>query len=76
MNKEYDPLKGIKKTQAVMMTEVVGYTVGGKIAALDTTGTANTAFGIGTSLAGVPTLVSGADNIFKSLDSLYPKKKK
>ena len=76
---EYDPLKGIRKTQATLLTEVTGYTVAGKIAGLDTTGHAGTALGVGASLAGMPSLVSGASNIFdslKTLDVSYGKKKK
>lgn len=76
MSEKYDPLKGIRKTQATLITEAVGYSVAGKIASLDTTGVANTAFATGSSLAGVPSLMSGAKNVMDSVNSLYPKKKK
>lgn len=80
MSDKYDPLKGIKKTQGMLMTESIGYGVAGKIAGSVDTATGNTmaskAFGMGASLAGVPSLMSGAKNVMDSLDSLYPKKKK
>ena len=75
-----DNLKGIRKTQQMLMTESIGYGVGGKIAGDVDTATGNTmaskAFGVGASLAGVPSLTYGAKNVLDSIDSLYPKKKK
>jgi len=76
---EYDPLKGIKKTQATLMTEAIGYGVAGNIAASITGPGATVASGVfstGASLAGMPSLMSGASNVMGSLDMLYPKKKK
>jgi hypothetical protein len=76
MSKKYDPLKGIKRTQGMLMTETVGYGVAGKISTLDTTGTAGKAFAVGSSLAGVPSLVSGASNVMDSLKMLDQSRKK
>lgn len=80
MTKQHDHLKGIRKTQQMLMTESIGYGVGGKIAGDVDTATGNTmaskAFGVGSSLAGVPSLMSGTKNAMDSLGSLYPKKKK
>ena len=79
MSEKYDPLKGIKRTQAMLMTEEIGYSTAATIAAnVPGAGAAvaNQAFTLGSSLAGMPSLVSGADNVLKSLDTLYPKKKK
>jgi len=80
MTKQYDPLKGIKKTQASLFTESIGYGVAGKIAGdIDTSlgsTVATKAFSTGASLAGVPSLVSGAGNVMDAVNNLYPKKKK
>ena len=80
MSKNYDPLKGIKQTQIMLMTESLGYGIGGKLAGSVDTATGNTmasqAFGTGASLAGIPSLMSGAGNVMGSLDVLYKKKKK
>lgn len=79
MSKNYDPLKGVLKTNKLLMTESIGYGVAGKIAGSVDTATGNTmasqAFSTGASLAGVPSLVSGADNVMKSVESLYKKRK-
>jgi hypothetical protein len=75
-----DNLKGIKKTQQMLMAESIGYGVGGKIAGDVDLATGNhiatNAFSTGASLAGVPSLMSGTKNVMDSLNSLYPKKKK
>ena len=80
MTKEHNPLKGIRKTQQMLMTESIGYGIGGKLAGDVDTATGNTmatkAFSTGASLAGVPSLMSGAKNVMDSLNTLYPKKKK
>ena len=79
MSSKYDPLKGIKKTQASILTESIGYGVAGKIAGdVDTSlgsTVATKAFSTGASFAGVPSLVSGAGNVMDAVNNLYKKKK-
>jgi len=78
MSKKYDPLKGVNMTTKMLTTEVVGYGVAGSIAGSITgpgATAANQALSTGSSLAGMPSLVYGAGNVMKSLDSLYKKKK-
>ena len=79
MTKKYDPLKGIMNTQKMLMTETVGYGIAGNIAGSITgpgATVANQAFTIGSSMAGIPSLISGTSNVMNSLDMLYPQKKK
>jgi len=76
---EYDPLKGINKTTKLLITEGVGYGIAGNIAGSITgpgATVATNAFTTGSSLAGIPSLMSGAGNVMNSLEMLYPKKKK
>lgn len=79
MSSKYDPLKGIRKTQASITTESIGYGVAGKIAGDVDTAVGSTvatkAFSTGASLAGVPSLVSGAGNVMDAVNNLYKKKK-
>lgn len=67
-------MKKIQQNQGLLMTEAVGYGVGGKIAStVDTslgTTTASGVFSTGASLAGVPSLVHGAGNVLGSLKML------
>ena len=74
--KKYDPLKGVNTTTQMLMTESIGYGVAGKIAGATGDATALKAFGTGSSLAGVPSLVHGAGNVVNSLGMLTPKKRK
>ena len=79
MSEKYDPLKGIRKTQATLITEAVGYGVAGNIAGSITgpgAAVAANAFATGSSLAGLPSLMSGAKNVMDSVNNLYPKNKK
>lgn len=79
--KKYDPLKEVRMNIGMITTEAVGYGVAGKIAGSVDTATGNTmatkAFGMGSSLAGVPSLVHSSGSVIKSLEMLdYGKKKK
>ena len=79
MSKKYDPLKGIKNTQAMLITEAVGYGVAGNIAGSiigPGAAVAASVFATGSSLAGIPSLMSGTKNVMDSMSMLYPKKKK
>ena len=76
----YDPIKGVKKTIGMVTTESIGYGISGKIAGDVDIAVGNHiatgAFATGSALAGVPSLTFSDGNVLKSLDSLYPKKKK
>lgn len=76
----YDPVKEVRKNIGMITTESVGYGVAGKIAGSVDTATGNTmastAFGVGASLAGVPSLVSSGGSLMRSLELLNVKKKK
>lgn len=76
MSKKYNPLKEVRTTVGMLSTESVGYGVAGKIAGLDTSGVANKAFSMGSSLAGVPSLTYAGGSVIRSLDLLNVKKKK
>lgn len=79
--RKYDPLKEVRKNVGMITTEAVGYGVAGKIAGSVDTATGNTmaskAFSMGSSLAGVPSLVQSGGSVIRSLEMLdYGKKKK
>lgn len=77
MSKKYNPLKEVRTTVGMLSTEAVGYGVAGKLAGLDSTGMASKAFGIGSSLAGVPSLTYAGGSVIRSLEMLdYGKKNK
>lgn len=73
-------MKGALNTTKMISTEAVGYGVAGKIAGSVDTAVGNTvasnAFSTGASLAGIPSLVYGANNVMNSLKMLQPKKRK
>ena len=75
MSKKYNALKGVQQTTAMLSTEALGYGVAGKLAGMDTSGVANKAFSVGSSLAGVPSLVYAGGSVIRSLDLLNVKKK-
>jgi len=77
--RRYDPLKEVKMNIGMTTTEAVGWGMAGKITGVVNNPVADKAFGMGSSLAGVPSLVQGSGSIIKSLgvfDSYGKKKKK
>lgn len=77
MSKHYNKhVRGVNRTTGMLIGEVTGYGVAGKIAGLDTTGIGNKALGVGSSLAGMPSLMSGAKNVMDSTKMLYQKKRR
>ncbi|CAK0751051.1 hypothetical protein CCP3SC1AL1_1820003 [Gammaproteobacteria bacterium] len=66
-------MKGIRRTTGMLMTESVGYGTAGIVAGSITgpgAPAAMNAFTIGSSMAGIPSLVSGSSNVLGSLKML------
>ena len=75
--KKYNPLKEIRTNIGMVTTEAIGYGVAGKITGAVNNPMADKAFSMGSSLAGVPSLVHGSGSVIRSLEMLdYGKKKR
>jgi hypothetical protein len=64
----------------MVSTEAVGYGIAGKLAGNVDVATGNNmaskSFGIGSSLAGMPSMVYGINEVEKAVDDMFIKKKK
>jgi hypothetical protein len=80
MSKRHNPSKHVRNTTAMITAEVIGTSIPFVVADGLPAGTAKTqalkAAGIGTSLAGIPSLTYSAKGVFGSLTLLGSKKKK
>jgi len=74
MSKKFNPLKAVNMQTRMLATETVGVGVAFKLAGDNPA--ALSAAKIGTSMAGMPSLVFGAGNVLKSIDSMYPSRKR
>jgi hypothetical protein len=66
-------MKGIRRTTGMLMTESVGYGTAGIVAGSITgpgAPVAMHAYTVGSSMAGIPSLVSGSSNVLGSLKML------
>jgi hypothetical protein len=76
---DYDPFKGINKTTRLLVTEGIGYGIAGNIANTVDTAVGNhiatDVFSTGASMAGIPSLLSGTENVMDSVNNLFKKKK-
>jgi hypothetical protein len=68
MNKKrYNPFKEVKMNIGMTTTEAIGWGTSGKITGAINNPVADKAFGIGSSLAGVPSLVQASGSVLKGL---------
>lgn len=73
-------MRNALNTTKMISTEAVGYGVAGKLASSVDVATGNTmaskSFGIGSSLAGMPSMVYSINEVEKAVDNMFIKKKK